>query len=115
MCVATAGRFVSTAASCLLSVSVCVRVLCLRVCVCVHVVPDRTVSFRSRVLPPKSVWMEDAKVKGLEICHPQVRAGQGSNERVGRKVTLVQIARNASYSQKSINTRSENNAKSRNA
>ncbi|CAL8323222.1 unnamed protein product [Boreogadus saida] len=33
----------------------------------------QTVSFRSRVLPPKSVWMEDAKVKGLEICHPQER------------------------------------------
>ncbi|XP_077672910.1 acyl-coenzyme A thioesterase 9, mitochondrial isoform X7 [Eretmochelys imbricata] len=32
----------------------------------------RTVSFRSRVLPPNSVWMEDAKLKGLEICHPQV-------------------------------------------
>uniref|UniRef100_A0A8D0G558 Acyl-CoA thioesterase 9 n=1 Tax=Sphenodon punctatus TaxID=8508 RepID=A0A8D0G558_SPHPU len=33
----------------------------------------RTVSFRSRVLPPSSVWMEDAKLKGLEICHPQER------------------------------------------
>ncbi|KAM3933667.1 acyl-coenzyme A thioesterase 9, mitochondrial isoform 1-T1 [Leptodactylus fuscus] len=33
----------------------------------------RTVSFRSRVLPPNSVWMEDAKLKGLEICHPQQR------------------------------------------
>ncbi|XP_058884062.1 acyl-coenzyme A thioesterase 9, mitochondrial-like isoform X1 [Acipenser ruthenus] len=32
-----------------------------------------TVSFRSRVLPPNSVWMEDAKLKGLEICHPQER------------------------------------------
>lgn len=32
-----------------------------------------TVSFRSRILPPNSVWMEDAKLKGLEICHPQVR------------------------------------------
>lgn len=32
----------------------------------------RTVSFRSRVLPPNSVWMEDAKLKGLQICHPQV-------------------------------------------
>lgn len=32
----------------------------------------RTVSFRSRILPPNSVWMEDAKMKGLEICHPQV-------------------------------------------
>uniref|UniRef100_A0A669EFY9 Acyl-CoA thioesterase 9, tandem duplicate 1 n=1 Tax=Oreochromis niloticus TaxID=8128 RepID=A0A669EFY9_ORENI len=32
-----------------------------------------TVSFRSRVLPPSSVWMEDAKLKGLEICHPQER------------------------------------------
>ncbi|MED6281790.1 Acyl-coenzyme A thioesterase 10, mitochondrial [Characodon lateralis] len=32
-----------------------------------------TVSFRSRMLPLKSVWMEDAKLKGLEICHPQQR------------------------------------------
>uniref|UniRef100_A0A3Q2QBX5 Acyl-CoA thioesterase 9, tandem duplicate 2 n=1 Tax=Fundulus heteroclitus TaxID=8078 RepID=A0A3Q2QBX5_FUNHE len=32
-----------------------------------------TVSFRSRVLPHRSVWMEDAKLKGLEICHPQQR------------------------------------------
>lgn len=32
-----------------------------------------TVSFRSRNLPPASVWMEDAKLKGLEICHPQQR------------------------------------------
>ncbi|XP_038613106.1 acyl-coenzyme A thioesterase 9, mitochondrial isoform X4 [Tachyglossus aculeatus] len=31
----------------------------------------RTVSFRSRILPPNSVWMENAKLKGLEICHPQ--------------------------------------------
>ncbi|XP_035269508.1 acyl-coenzyme A thioesterase 9, mitochondrial-like isoform X2 [Anguilla rostrata] len=34
---------------------------------------SKTVSFRSRVLPPNSVWMEDAKMKGLEICHPQER------------------------------------------
>lgn len=33
----------------------------------------KTVSFRGRVLPPNSKWMEDAKVKGLEICHPQER------------------------------------------
>ncbi|XP_077480774.1 acyl-coenzyme A thioesterase 9, mitochondrial-like isoform X2 [Stigmatopora argus] len=33
----------------------------------------KTVSFRSRLLPPGSVWMEDAKLKGLEICHPQER------------------------------------------
>lgn len=33
----------------------------------------RTVSFRSRILPHNSVWMEDAKLKGLEICHPQVK------------------------------------------
>ncbi|KAI4806928.1 hypothetical protein KUCAC02_017718 [Chaenocephalus aceratus] len=33
----------------------------------------KTVSFRSRLLPPNSVWMEDAKLKGLEICHPQER------------------------------------------
>uniref|UniRef100_A0A8D0F9K2 Acyl-CoA thioesterase 9 n=1 Tax=Strix occidentalis caurina TaxID=311401 RepID=A0A8D0F9K2_STROC len=33
----------------------------------------RTVSFRSRKLPPNSVWMEDAKLKGLQICHPQER------------------------------------------
>uniref|UniRef100_A0A673BAL6 HotDog ACOT-type domain-containing protein n=1 Tax=Sphaeramia orbicularis TaxID=375764 RepID=A0A673BAL6_9TELE len=33
----------------------------------------QTVSFRSRILPPNSVWMQDAKLKGLEICHPQER------------------------------------------
>ncbi|XP_041255733.1 acyl-coenzyme A thioesterase 9, mitochondrial isoform X5 [Onychostruthus taczanowskii] len=33
----------------------------------------RTVSFRSRKLPPNSVWMEDAKLKGLQICHPEER------------------------------------------
>ncbi|XP_066478526.1 acyl-coenzyme A thioesterase 9, mitochondrial isoform X2 [Tiliqua scincoides] len=33
----------------------------------------RTISFRSRLVPPNSVWMEDAKFKGLEICHPQER------------------------------------------
>uniref|UniRef100_A0A7N6B9V2 HotDog ACOT-type domain-containing protein n=1 Tax=Anabas testudineus TaxID=64144 RepID=A0A7N6B9V2_ANATE len=33
----------------------------------------KTVSFHSRVLPPNSVWMEHAKLKGLEICHPQER------------------------------------------
>uniref|UniRef100_A0A8C0UPY8 Acyl-CoA thioesterase 9 n=1 Tax=Cyanistes caeruleus TaxID=156563 RepID=A0A8C0UPY8_CYACU len=33
----------------------------------------RTVSFQSRKLPPNSVWMEDAKLKGLEICHPEER------------------------------------------
>eukprot|EP00076_Gallus_gallus_P039872 XP_025005410.1 acyl-coenzyme A thioesterase 9, mitochondrial isoform X4 [Gallus gallus] len=33
----------------------------------------KTVSFRSRILPPNSVWMEDAKLKGLQICHPQER------------------------------------------
>ncbi|XP_075996088.1 acyl-coenzyme A thioesterase 9, mitochondrial isoform X2 [Genypterus blacodes] len=33
----------------------------------------KTVSFSSRVLPPNSVWMENAKLKGLEICHPQER------------------------------------------
>uniref|UniRef100_A0A671T2V0 Acyl-coenzyme A thioesterase 9, mitochondrial-like n=1 Tax=Sinocyclocheilus anshuiensis TaxID=1608454 RepID=A0A671T2V0_9TELE len=33
----------------------------------------RLVSFRGRILPPNSVWMEDAKLKGLEICHPEER------------------------------------------
>ncbi|XP_034023993.1 acyl-CoA thioesterase 9, tandem duplicate 1 isoform X2 [Thalassophryne amazonica] len=33
----------------------------------------KTVSFRSRILPPNSVWMENAKLKGMEICHPQER------------------------------------------
>uniref|UniRef100_A0A673HT97 Acyl-CoA thioesterase 9, tandem duplicate 2 n=1 Tax=Sinocyclocheilus rhinocerous TaxID=307959 RepID=A0A673HT97_9TELE len=33
----------------------------------------RRVSFRGRILPPNSVWMEDAKLKGLEICHPEER------------------------------------------
>ncbi|XP_072850390.2 acyl-coenzyme A thioesterase 9, mitochondrial isoform X4 [Pogona vitticeps] len=32
----------------------------------------RTMSFRSRVLPPNSVWMQDTTLKGLEICHPQL-------------------------------------------
>lgn len=34
---------------------------------------SKTVSFRSRILPPNAVWMEDSKLKGLEICHPQER------------------------------------------
>lgn len=64
--------------------------LCVCVCVCicflcisdflhcvnvgykVYCLIHRTVSFRSRILPPNSVWMEDAKLKGLQICHPQV-------------------------------------------
>uniref|UniRef100_A0A673GG22 Acyl-CoA thioesterase 9, tandem duplicate 2 n=1 Tax=Sinocyclocheilus rhinocerous TaxID=307959 RepID=A0A673GG22_9TELE len=29
--------------------------------------------FLSRILPTNSVWMEDAKLKGLEICHPEER------------------------------------------
>ncbi|XP_078415719.1 acyl-coenzyme A thioesterase 9, mitochondrial-like isoform X1 [Cetorhinus maximus] len=33
----------------------------------------QTVSFRSRVLPENSVWMEGTKLKSLEICHPQER------------------------------------------
>lgn len=45
----------------------------------------RTVSFRSRVLPPNSVWMEDAKLKGLEICHPQVRGRSGMRDKIHRK------------------------------
>ncbi|KAG8450630.1 hypothetical protein GDO86_003053 [Hymenochirus boettgeri] len=38
-----------------------------------HTLDTRTVSFRGRILPPNSMWMEDAKLKGLEICHPQQR------------------------------------------
>ncbi|CAN9506209.1 unnamed protein product [Ophioblennius macclurei] len=38
-----------------------------------HTLDSNTVSFHSRVRPPNSVWMEDAKLKGLEICHPQER------------------------------------------
>ncbi|KAJ8403289.1 hypothetical protein AAFF_G00355060 [Aldrovandia affinis] len=34
---------------------------------------SKTVSFHSRILPPKSVWMGGAKMKGLEICHPEER------------------------------------------
>ncbi|NWX35332.1 ACOT9 thioesterase, partial [Notiomystis cincta] len=34
---------------------------------------EGTVSFQSRKLPPNSVWMEDAKLKGLQICHPEER------------------------------------------
>ncbi|XP_036603406.1 acyl-coenzyme A thioesterase 9, mitochondrial [Trichosurus vulpecula] len=33
----------------------------------------RTISFQSRVLPPDSVWMEDTKLKSLQICHPEER------------------------------------------
>ncbi|XP_051035642.1 acyl-coenzyme A thioesterase 9, mitochondrial isoform X2 [Phodopus roborovskii] len=33
----------------------------------------KTISFHSRVLPPNSVWMEDTKLKSLDICHPQER------------------------------------------
>ncbi|XP_060626088.2 acyl-coenzyme A thioesterase 9, mitochondrial isoform X1 [Anolis sagrei] len=33
----------------------------------------RTVSFRSRVLPPNSTWMQDTSLKSLEICHPEKR------------------------------------------
>ncbi|PNJ64490.1 ACOT9 isoform 4 [Pongo abelii] len=33
----------------------------------------KTISFRSRVLPPNAVWMENSKLKSLEICHPQER------------------------------------------
>ncbi|KAH0624739.1 hypothetical protein JD844_032494 [Phrynosoma platyrhinos] len=33
----------------------------------------RTVSFRSRVLPPNSAWMQDTSLKSLEICHPEKR------------------------------------------
>uniref|UniRef100_UPI00398F4249 acyl-coenzyme A thioesterase 9, mitochondrial-like isoform X3 n=1 Tax=Pristiophorus japonicus TaxID=55135 RepID=UPI00398F4249 len=32
-----------------------------------------TASFLSRILPKNSVWMEDTKLKSLEICHPQER------------------------------------------
>ena len=30
------------------------------------------VSFKSRLLPPNTVWMENAKLKNMFICHPQV-------------------------------------------
>uniref|UniRef100_G1SMI2 Acyl-CoA thioesterase 9 n=1 Tax=Oryctolagus cuniculus TaxID=9986 RepID=G1SMI2_RABIT len=33
----------------------------------------KTISFQSRVLPPNAVWMENSKLKSLEICHPQQR------------------------------------------
>uniref|UniRef100_A0A8W4FG64 Acyl-CoA thioesterase 9 n=2 Tax=Sus scrofa TaxID=9823 RepID=A0A8W4FG64_PIG len=33
----------------------------------------KTISFRSRVLPPNGVWMESSKLKSLDICHPQER------------------------------------------
>uniref|UniRef100_A0A8C8Z8A3 Acyl-CoA thioesterase 9 n=1 Tax=Prolemur simus TaxID=1328070 RepID=A0A8C8Z8A3_PROSS len=32
-----------------------------------------TISFQSRILPPNAVWMENSKLKSLEICHPQER------------------------------------------
>ncbi|XP_065560986.1 acyl-coenzyme A thioesterase 9, mitochondrial-like isoform X2 [Artemia franciscana] len=31
------------------------------------------VSFKSRLLPPNTVWMENAKLKNMFICHPQNR------------------------------------------
>ncbi|NXM70754.1 ACOT9 thioesterase, partial [Serilophus lunatus] len=34
---------------------------------------EKTASFQGRKLPPNSVWMEDTKLKGLQICHPQER------------------------------------------
>ncbi|XP_078265483.1 acyl-coenzyme A thioesterase 9, mitochondrial-like [Rhinoraja longicauda] len=34
---------------------------------------NKTISFRSRILPINSVWMEDTKLKSLDICHPQER------------------------------------------
>ncbi|XP_006911668.1 acyl-coenzyme A thioesterase 9, mitochondrial isoform X1 [Pteropus alecto] len=34
---------------------------------------SKTASFRSRVLPSNAVWMENSKLKSLEICHPQER------------------------------------------
>ncbi|XP_053427578.1 acyl-coenzyme A thioesterase 9, mitochondrial-like [Nycticebus coucang] len=33
----------------------------------------KTVNFQSRILPPNAVWMENAILKSLEICHPQER------------------------------------------
>ncbi|XP_051869450.1 acyl-coenzyme A thioesterase 9, mitochondrial-like isoform X2 [Pristis pectinata] len=36
----------------------------------------KTVSFRSRILPTNSMWMEDAKLKSLEICHPQIQSSE---------------------------------------
>ncbi|XP_004410088.1 PREDICTED: acyl-coenzyme A thioesterase 9, mitochondrial isoform X1 [Odobenus rosmarus divergens] len=38
-----------------------------------HTLDPKTVSFQSRVLPPNAVWMEDSKLKSLEVCHPQER------------------------------------------
>ncbi|XP_075395033.1 acyl-coenzyme A thioesterase 9, mitochondrial [Tenrec ecaudatus] len=34
---------------------------------------SKTISFRSRLLPPNGVWMEDSKLKSLQVCHPQER------------------------------------------
>lgn len=33
----------------------------------------KTISFKSRILPPNAVWMETTKLKSLDICHPQQR------------------------------------------
>ncbi|XP_068921727.1 acyl-coenzyme A thioesterase 9, mitochondrial-like isoform X2 [Petaurus breviceps papuanus] len=33
----------------------------------------RTINFQSRILPPDSVWMEDTKLKSLQMCHPEER------------------------------------------
>ncbi|KAM9333612.1 acyl-coenzyme A thioesterase 9, mitochondrial isoform 3-T3 [Pholidichthys leucotaenia] len=45
-----------------------------------------TVSFCSRILPPNSVWMEDAKMKGVEICHPQVRRGTATSRNIFNRI-----------------------------
>ena len=33
----------------------------------------RALSFKSRIKPEKSVWMEDAKLKNLVVCQPENR------------------------------------------
>ncbi|XP_069745681.1 acyl-coenzyme A thioesterase 9, mitochondrial-like isoform X2 [Narcine bancroftii] len=49
----------------------------------------KTVSFRSRILPKNSVWMEDTKLKSLEICHPQVCYTKGNYIQVRVHSTVV--------------------------
>ena len=36
----------------------------------------KSMSFKSRIKPENSVWMEDAKLKNLFICQPEVSALQ---------------------------------------
>uniref|UniRef100_A0A4W3IJS8 HotDog ACOT-type domain-containing protein n=2 Tax=Callorhinchus milii TaxID=7868 RepID=A0A4W3IJS8_CALMI len=36
-----------------------------------HTLDPRTVSFSGRILPQNAKWMEDTRLKSLEMCHPK--------------------------------------------